>query len=506
MVALALAARIWDEEKYVVALGNHVVAACAYPSWGADDTLRNRDLACAHLARGIAIARDWLPEIWSADELDLMRATIEHRAGELLSGVYGAASWHRNWLDNHCQNAVAALGVCGLAFWDEIPAATQWLGAAQLGFEFAAQLCNADGSSPEGIPYWSYGASFLLQWIETTRAVTGSDRFYDAPYLLSAFNYRLQSSTPDLGATLPFGDAVKHDYYGPAHLLFALARHYRNPHTQWLAQNIPFRQSGGADCEAWSVLWRDPTLEAAPPALELDAHLPVWDVAVTRNGWAPNDYVLAIKSGFCNRNHSHLDAGALVLAWGDEWLLSAPGYGIVGPGFWDFNGGARWTFYSNATESHSTLLINGANQRFDRDARGTIETFESAPDATRIVIDLTEAYDGVVSVRREVLHRRDREIIVMDEIELSESGTVEWLLQPGGAVELRDGTVRARGKHGALEARMLWPALPFAPRRPTQPHLDVAPKSVKTHAVAQSGQKLRFVCRIALRAGGNSCA
>lgn len=497
MPALALAARVFGDEKYVTALKAHVLAACAYPTWGDALDGRNRDLACAHLARGIAIARDWLPDAWTADELATIHECLDRRLTELLAGFYGNVYWHGHWPDNHCQIGVAALGICGAVFLDEMPAAAEWLAAAETGLAHVAAAGNADGSSAEGVSYWSYGMSFLLQYLEAAYDITDAARFYDADYFRHAFAYRLQSSTPALGGTLPFGDAVPHDYYGPAHLLRALGRHYRDPHAQWLADRIPFDQTGGADCDAWDLLWNDPALEPVAPTLDLDAHLPDWDVAVSRSGWDPGDTLVAVKGGYTNRSHSHLDAGAIVLARGDEWLLTASGYGTVGPGFWDFRpDGGRWDYFSNATESHTTLLVDGRNQRSDRDARATIGPIEVAADGTRTVIDLTGAYDGVRSVRREIVHRRGESVLVRDDVELLQPGTVEWLLQPGGTVTCVDGRVTAAGTRGRLEARMLWPALPFTRRAPTRPHLDVPGERVRTHSVAQQGTVVTFVCLI----------
>ncbi|BCM94449.1 hypothetical protein IAD21_06356 [Abditibacteriota bacterium] len=497
MPALALAALLWQEDKYIHALKNHVLAACDYPSWGQGVGVENRDLSCAHLGRGIAVARDWLPEIWTREELDLIRSTIEKRVSETLRGLYGASYWHNKWMDNHCHCSLASLAICGLVFFDEIEAAPEWLAASELGLELVMRYCHPDGSSYEGLPYWSYGTSFLLQAIEVTRRVSGFDRFYDSPYLRHSFSYRLHSSTPPLGATLPFGDAIEHDYYGPSFLLNALARQYRDGHAQWLAQQIPFPPSGGADGEVWNLLWHDPTLVAERPTLDLDFHIRYWDVAVTRSGWEIDDYVLAIKSGFTNRNHSHLDAGSLAFAWGDQWLITLPGYGEVGPGFWEAQG-RRWQYYSNSTESHTTLIINGQMQRFSEDARGTIVAFEITPQTTRTVIDLTDAYEGVRRLQREVIHRRGVEILVFDEIELDTRGYAEWLLQPGGDVAVTQGVVHASGVLGSLEIQMLWPEKPFEPRQPTRPMLDVPLETIKTHCVRQDGQKMRFVCRIAL--------
>ena len=168
------------------------------------------------------------------------------------------------------------------------------------------------------------------------------------------------------------------------------------------------------------------------PPRELDARLVANDMVTTRSGWGAEDYLLSIKAGHTNRNHSHLDAGALALAFGDEWVLVAPGYGKGGGegAFWDRSkSGRRWNFFSNASESHATLLINGKNQRADENARATVTEFFSTPEWNVTTVDLTEAYRDVSQVERQVVHRRGEYILVFDSVTAPQPVSVEWLAQ-----------------------------------------------------------------------------
>ncbi len=506
LVLLALAAVLRpDNTKIRQTLRESVLTVCSYPQWGKRN--RNSDLACAHIARGMAIAYDWVPDLWSEQDRALIHETIRVRMGVMLAGLYGKAYWARGYSENHNHVDIAALGLCGLAFLDKIPAAAEWLAAAQINFETVMRFTRADGSSPEGVPYWSYGLSFILQYIEGVRRILPeAGALYEAAYLRNATAFRLASSTSGFGGLMQWGDAINRDFYGPQHLLYRLASVYRDEGAQYMAKHVTIEPRGGKDVFVWQALWYDPAIKAAPPH-ELDHHMTDGDIVGTRSGWTEGDYLLAIKSGFTRRNHSHLDAGALALAFGNEWLVTTSGYGRGGgqKEFWQ-GVGPRWTFQSNATESHTTLLINGCNQKFDTGVRGTIRNFFSNADWCWTDIDLTSVYNDVQSVRRRVLHRRGDYILVFDNVngvtvpagaKADAKPLVEWLLQTSMAGELQKDdhhVVRVSGQTGGLDVRLLVPGnVLFAPYQPRSKHLDVAPDRLKSWTAQKTGADVEFV-------------
>lgn len=493
IVLLTVAAVLDPSPVLQKALHDIVVEACRYPTWGrGNQTMTNMDLACAHVARGIALAWDWYPGLWSEADRELIIKTITERTGQLLKGLYGQGFWARSYTDNHNHVDCAALGWCGIAFYSEIPQAPEWLAAARLNFQNVARYFPEDGSSAEGVPYWSYGVSYILQYIEGTRGVIDSEDLYQAAFLKNATAYRLNASTSGLGGTLPWGDAQSRDYYGPQHILNRLALEYKNPAAGWLSQHLPWLPVGPNDILVWMALWQVETQKM--PALPLDYHHWLNDIVVTRSGWGPGDYLLAIKSGYTNRNHSHLDAGALAFAFDDEWLLTAPGYGR-GSGSLEYwlRDGKRWTFFANATESHCTLLINGKNQRFDLDARGTIDAYLSTPFWSWTGINLTEAYADVHSVRREVLHRRGDYILVFDAVAPKQSATVEWLAQLPQEPEFAQNAFIAEASSGQLRVEMLSPRAPFVTRQPLSQNVDIPKVNIHTFSVKQTGESASFV-------------
>lgn len=519
MVLLSFALALRDEPRFREALRAHVLAACRYPTWGRPmaetEPFPNGDLAAAHVGRGVAIAYDWHPGLWNEEEKALIRETVRARYAGLLVAAYGGLWWNDNFQDNHNHVNMAGLGIAGLVFLDEIPEAAEWLAHAANNFDRVAREANADGSSPEGVPYWSYSLSFFLQYIEATRPVLGAEALYASPFLREAARYRIASSVPGLDGTLPWGDAPQRDYYGPQHILHRLAAEYRNPAAQFLAEHLPYGPNGpgGAsnieanDVAVFAALWRDPQLPSERPA-QLDYHLPVGDLVTTRSGWSGQDYLLAIKSGYNNRSHSHLDAGAIAFAYGNRWLVVTPGYGtgFASRDFWDSNG-PRWEYFSNRTESHSTLVIDGRNQSFDRTkARGRVTGFVTTRDHCWTEIDLAAAYEGIEQVRRQVLHRRGAYILVLDRMRDDEPHEVEWLLQtPPSAIE-REGGVDIGEETGRLRVEMLGGREGFHSRSPDTAKVDVAAGKLKSWAVARQGTEVDFAALLVPRAAGTSSA
>jgi hypothetical protein len=488
---LCLAAKLSAHSTYTEQLRNTVVAGCRYPQWGRREV--NMDLACGHMARAVALAWDWHRSVFDEDEQLLIRETMKARCNELLNGLKGGVFWARSYTENHNHVSAAALGFAGLAFYGDIPEAKEWLAAACVNFENVAHYSAADGSSAEGTPYWTYSMSFVLQFIEATKQFTGADRYYKMPFIQNAAAYRIGCSTPGFAGTLPWGDAPPRDYYGAHHMLARLADEYQDSAAQYVMQNIPYKPKGGKDVDALFLMWYTPSVDAVAPE-NLDYHSTDLDVVTTRNGWGDQDYMLSIKSGYTNRNHSHLDVGSLAFIFGDTWTLLAPGYG-TGSGqadFWKIDG-PRWDFFSNATESHTTLLINGENQLFDSNARATIDCCVSTPKAQWTGIDLSQAYRGDLQIRREVLHVRNDYILTLDSVTSQSPVNVEWLAQIPANATIDKTKIQIPSPAGDLTIRMLQPKTSsFYLREATSPCFDKPNPEQMSYAAASHGERVEF--------------
>ncbi len=236
-------------------------------------------------------------------------------------------------------------------------------------------------------------------------------------------------------------DCPRGHWYGPDHLLRALAREYRDANAQWLAREIDQADVAASSAPWLNVLWYDPTV----PALSLNAlptlhHFDDLEIVSARSGWSGNESLVVFKCGpFIGHKgvqefsydpgggHVHPDANHFVVFGAGEWLIRDDGYR------------AKWT------GQHNTLLVDGegqmgeGNQWFD----GTVPLAAKAqPAITRvfssrtfdhIVGDAAAAYPARLGVRRfqrQLLFLKPDVLLVVDDIQLDEPRTLELRFHP----------------------------------------------------------------------------
>jgi hypothetical protein len=508
LVAVTVAAKLERNPIFDQRIHDMVMAACGFETWGRqgkNGELRNMDLAAGQMARALALAYDWNRSLFSDVEKEIIRKTVTERVHCLLQGLYGGIFWASWYSQNHNHVSVAGMGLAGLVFLDEIPEAADWLAGALIDMQRAAEALPADGSSYEGVAYWGYGRSYIIQFIEGTRNVTGSDALYQYDSMKNAAEFRIGCSLPGLNGTVMWADSRGFDVSGPQQILYALAAYYRDSKAQYLADQLP-----GAPCcadnIAWALLWRDPSVAPVRPT-QADYFFRDWNVVVSRSGSGAADYLVSLKSGEASNHHTQLDLGSLEFSFGGEWLLMAPGYGLGSgqKGFFDRTG-ERWKFFSNATESHTTLLINGKNQRTsehpDDQSRGTIDHYLSTPGSLWTEVDLSRAYQDIQSVRRRLLHRRGKYILVLDEVAASTPVTVDWIAQVPPRARCDAHSLQIDGGLGRLKIQLLGDAAPFEPYKPYSTFVDVSPNRMISFSSKKNGQRVNFATLLEPRLAG----
>jgi len=166
------------------------------------------------------------------------------------------------------------------------------------------------------------------------------------------------------------------------------------------------------------------------PALPLDKSFrgPV-EVAMFRNAWNdPNALFVAVKAGFNQVNHGHLDLGTFVLdALGVRWVrdLGKEDYNL--PGYWAKGPRSkRWTYYRLTSLAHNIPVINGRNQ--DVYAETKIIKFKSTPKKGFAILDLTSAYKGYAKkmLRGVAIIDNRQAVLIQDEFQLEKSCDITW--------------------------------------------------------------------------------
>jgi hypothetical protein len=154
---------------------------------------------------------------------------------------------------------------------------------------------------------------------------------------------------------------------------------------------------------------------AAPSACAVRGHYAV----TLRSGWTRDDLTLAASATAAQMGHIHFDAGSLVLAIGDRWLIDDPGYQQYLP--------RKERAFSIGPQAHNAPLIDGQAQTRKQPAVLFARTLPG--DLCHAAIDLRECYDPGLGVRQAVRHLwllGRRAAVVADVFDVPGAGALQW--------------------------------------------------------------------------------
>ena len=471
MPALAMAYVLTGERKYLDSAREWALASCGYRTWGLGRT-DGMDLAAGHQLFGLGIVYDWCFEGLGDEARRTIRETLVKRTSAMFeAAAAGNAWWHRAYLQNHLWVNIAGMAVAGLAVFDEVEGATQWIALPLDKFQRTMAVLGPDGASHEGVGYWGYGVEYMLKFMHLARDLLGVDMF-DNEWWRSTATYRQYLALPRNAWSrrsniVDIADCPRGNWYGPDYLLRRLAREYRDGYAQWLAQQIDDADVDSPEARWLNLVWFDPTLPARPPDDRPTLrHFPDMDIVSARSDWSGDESLLVLKCGpyigheavqqFTydpGGGHVHPDANHFVLFGCGDWLIRDDGYR------------AKWT------GQHNTLLIDGKGQLGEGarwfqgaaalrlKARPHIVRATSSPELDHIVGDATQAYPRDSGLRRYVRHAlllKPDVLIVADDIALDAEHELELRLHPEHSQAERDGaSLIIRSERAALRLEPL---------------------------------------------------
>jgi hypothetical protein len=445
MPALAMAYVISGDSKYLEAAQAWALASCGYKTWGLG-RIDGMDLAAGHQLFGLGIVYDWCHEDLEETARNTIRDTMVRRGTAMFEGaVTRKTYWGRSYLQNHLWVNACGLSVAGLAVFDENEDAELWVGFALDKFSRTMDALGEDGASHEGVGYWEYGVEYLLKFMNLARRLLGVNLYRHDWWRNTAF-YPLYLSLPRGAWTrsnsiVDIADCPRGHWYGPDYLLRGLAREFRDPQAQWLAQETDAADVTSAGASWLNLVWYDPAVAAVPPVeLPTLRHFDDMDIVSARSDWTGEESLVVVKCGpFIGHKavqeftydpgggHVHPDAGHFVLFGAGEWLVRDDGYR------------AKWT------GQHNTLLIDGRGQLGEGHqwfegavplaARSRPRILKAASSAAldHIVGDATDAYPSELELERfhrHLLFLKPDVLIVADDIRLKEPKKLELRFHP----------------------------------------------------------------------------
>jgi hypothetical protein len=462
--AIAGVSLAWAVERradLLAAAKKWTLAAIDYEPWGYSYSKPNVDLAAGHLLYAIGWAYDLLYHELTLEERGRIRASLERHAALVHAHFTPSPKRARfEFTQNHNFIPTAGLGIAALALLGESPEAERWAATAYAHHHRANQLLSPDGYYYEGIEYWIFSAPWLVHFADAWEHATGESLFELGPYR-NWKTYVAHALAPNGQDAFDFGDAwegpltrerrgeeIARLYPGGtlqsnANLLFGVAARLRDPVTQAVAERC--RAFGHTSLEEhWTLLWRDPTLEAAPISrVHLFPHFQDSGVIFYRTSWEPDALAFAFKAGppeghraarllssvpewRQSTGHAHPDAGSFVVWSGDRHVVGDAGYAG-----------------RPQARHHNTLLVGGFGQGLEREhdtwegmerkALGGIRIERATANAGyfSVTAEIAAAYPpqaGLRKFRREFSFEAERRFRVRDRLETSEERSFEWFL------------------------------------------------------------------------------
>ncbi|MEZ4699484.1 MAG: heparinase II/III family protein [Rhodothermales bacterium] len=381
---------------------------------------------------------------------------LEHRPGDIIDLSNWPIILNRNNLKAVPASALAIGAIAYRMTFGETEDTARWIEQAAFSLGEFDALFEPDGSYEENISYADYTAVQLMQGITLLDRHAGID-LLDIVNWQGLMTFSLEMSMPthaEPRTVVNFGDTGRSMFSGTP---FWIAAHARDGQAQWYGT---YRTMGHNE---WSVMWYDERVRPEPPPRRPHLYVSALDWLVARTGYAPDDLVVALRSGR-PANHEHADRNSLIVKCYGEVLVAdpyRPPYSYSDP---------SWML--RTTAGHSALLIDGKGHQYHDGREGT-----NASDAAAHIVrsgerngymfwasDATEAYalvmPDVSSVTRSVVVLPDwPAIVVVDKvIKSSTPSTLEARFfadnMDGEATVSADNAMFAVERpHGALQAR-----------------------------------------------------
>ncbi len=432
---LAIARQLTGADQYLEAARAHLAAMAAREDW-------TTSLMFGHWAHGVAVAYDWLfHELDESLRRSVRQALYDRTRRVFEDWVHYVNAYPTCYTWNHTGVVHHGLLAAGCALWGDLGGIAPILNLAIEKLRLMAGALGPDGASQEGLPYGQYHLDFLLKSMLLADQLCGLDFFTDCAFLKNYPDFMLSSALPRqawgrMNTFLQFGDCNGSHWYGPDTHLRIVARRYRDPHAQWLAEAVDRAGVCGDSSCFLNLLCYDETLAPRPPDdLPTLRHFTDKDLVFLRGGWDDRAALFAIHCGPAAGHHArryrqniagghmHPEAATFLLHAGGEWLITDTGY--TSP---------------KETGTRNTLLVNGLGQTGggktwfeDLEMRrgkpeGRILRVEPGAVLDYVIADAAPAYEPATRLRRflrHVIYLKPDVWIIGDELEAGSESIFE---------------------------------------------------------------------------------
>jgi hypothetical protein len=472
---LSIAGRILNDPELLAAARDWLLHLAGWDTEGVTSRAYN-DEAAFRIAGALAWGYDWLYDLLSDREQEVVRTALYRRTQQIADHVIIHSKIHHVPYDSHAVRSLSSVLVpCCIALMGEFPEVQEWLDYT---LEYYAGLYSPwggiDGGWAEGPMYWTTGMAYLIDALNLIKKFTGYD-LYQRPFFQKTGDFPLYCYPPDSYRT-SFGDQSnlgERPILKTAYNIRQFAAVTGNSAYQWYFEQVRAYETD-PDSKFYNWGWWDfrfdellyqhdyPTIPAVPPTAEsIKWFRDVGWVAIHDQIASPLDhiYLLTKSSRYGSISHSHGDQNAFMLhAFGDPLAVETGYYIAFGSSFH-----REWR---RQTRSKNAILIDGQGQYAGGDkflniqATGEIRKVEDVVGVRYICGDATEAYRHTVPyvqrVQREIYFVCGSYFVIIDSVDLAQAGRVDWLLHSLYPIQLDHQTAQITGKHADLKVRMIY--------------------------------------------------
>ena len=454
---LATLYRLTGDKKYADRATVEMRTAASFPDWNPSHFLDT-----AEMTHALAIGYDWLCDVLSPEDRQMIRAAIVEKGLREGEKIYRrGGGWPRTvWNWNQVCNGGLTMGALAVAE-DEPELASFIVSSAIASLPRAMASYAPDGAWAEGPGYWNYATRYTVFMLAGLETALGTDfGMGDSPGFSVTGDFWMHMIGP---TKLCFNFADGGSRVGTAPCMLYLAKRFDRPVYAWHERDY---LEGRSALDLW---WYDPRgggMTGEPTAKWFRGA----DVVTLRSDWTEDAVFVGFKGGDNAVNHSHLELGSFVLdAAGRRWVLDLGSDDYNLPGYF---GNLRWTYYRLGTAGQNTLIIDGQNQA--PRAKAPITAFSDRPDRSFAIADLSEAYApqsggertaragertarSTDRVRRGVAVSQKSVVLIQDEIQGFEGRLIQWQVHTPADVELQGRTALLRQKDRSIQAAILSP-------------------------------------------------
>ncbi|MBE6637710.1 MAG: DUF4962 domain-containing protein, partial [Ruminococcaceae bacterium] len=408
---LAMMYLLTEEDKYAEAAYEAMRVCAEFKDWNP-----YHFLDVGTLCHALGIGYDWLYHWMTEEQRQVIRRGILEKGFapymEDLDNLPRKRSW--NWRDGTGDNwcmIIAGECVAGLAICDELEGydlecAERAMQYSLIDMGHSLRLFAPYGAYEEGPGYWGYAMMFYVLTIQSVITATGTDFGYvDVPgmKMTNQFMIAINGSV----AQFNYHDVGHRPVYYPSQTMF-LADYFGQDSQgqlriqELLAQkSVPFSftDHAGMNVLADVFLYQPRFLSAKTDNSQLNAYLPISEIAVFRTGFNRQDTYAGLHCDdpIGGDSHDHMDVGSFVLhSQGENFFMDL--------GADNYNISNYYKAYRMRAEGHNTVVFNpgpGWDQKYGGSA--SIVRFESNDHGGFAIGNLTNSYYeevGLSSFRR----------------------------------------------------------------------------------------------------------